>query len=50
MGCSDAHLESWGEFDMGWTQTSATLEMVKPVPGIFWRRLHRGPHPPRVQW
>jgi carboxypeptidase Q len=35
MGCSDAHLESWGEFGMGWTQTSASLEMVKPVPGIF---------------
>ena len=35
MGCSNAHLESWGEFGMGWTQLSASLDMVKPVPGIF---------------
>ena len=35
MGCSNAHLESWGEFGMAWTQVGASLEMVKPVPGIF---------------
>ncbi len=35
MGCSNAHLESWGEFGMAWTQLSALLDMVKPVPGIF---------------
>jgi len=35
MGCSNAHLESWGEFGMAWTQLSASLDMVKPVPGIF---------------
>jgi carboxypeptidase Q len=35
MGCSNAHLESWGEFGMAWTQISASLDMVKPVPGIF---------------
>jgi carboxypeptidase Q len=35
MGCSNAHQESWGEFGMAWTQLGASLEMVKPVPGIF---------------
>lgn len=35
MGCSNAHLESWGEFGMAWTQLNASLDMVKPVPGIF---------------
>jgi carboxypeptidase Q len=35
MGCSNAHLESWGEFGMSWTQLSASLDMVKPVPGVF---------------
>jgi hypothetical protein len=35
MGCSNAHLESWGEFGMAWTQLSASLDMLKPVPGIF---------------
>ena len=35
MGCSNAHLESWGDFCMAWTQISASLEMVKPVPAVF---------------
>ncbi len=35
MGCSNAHLESWGEFGMAWTQLSSSLDMVKPVPGVF---------------
>jgi carboxypeptidase Q len=35
MGCSNVHLESWGEFGMAWTQLSASLDMVTPVPGIF---------------
>lgn len=35
MGCSNAHLEEWGEFGMAWTQTAASLEIVTPVPGIF---------------
>ena len=35
MGCSNAHLESWGEFGMSWTQISASLALVKPVPGVF---------------
>jgi len=35
MGCADAHLESWGEFGMAWTQVGAGLEMVKPDPAVF---------------
>jgi hypothetical protein len=35
MGCTNAHLESWGEFGMGWTQLGASLAMVKPSPGVF---------------
>ncbi len=35
MGCSNAHLESWGEFGMAWTQLRASLDLVKPVPGVF---------------
>ena len=35
MGCSNAHLESWGEFGMAWTQHSASLSLVKPSPTVF---------------
>ncbi|ADW70619.1 peptidase M28 [Granulicella tundricola MP5ACTX9] len=35
MGCANAHLESWGEFGMGWTQKGASLEMMKPGPAVF---------------
>jgi carboxypeptidase Q len=35
MGCADAHLESWGEFGMAWTQEGAGLELVKPDPAVF---------------
>lgn len=35
MGCSNAHLESRGDFGMAWTQLGASLDMVKPVPGVF---------------
>lgn len=35
MGCSNVHLESWGEFGMAWTQQSASLDMVKPIPAVF---------------
>ncbi len=35
MGCADAHLESWGEFGLGWTQLSASLSMVTPGSGTF---------------
>ena len=35
MGCSKAHLESWGEFGLGWTQLSASLSIVSPGSGTF---------------
>ena len=35
MGCSNAHLESWGEFGMAWTQHGASLALVKPSSGVF---------------
>jgi carboxypeptidase Q len=35
MGCSNAHLESWGEFGLGWTQLSASLSIVTPGSGTF---------------
>jgi carboxypeptidase Q len=35
MGLANAHLESWGEFGMGWTQIGAGLELVKPDPAVF---------------
>jgi hypothetical protein len=35
MGCANAHLESWGEFGMAWTQIGAGLELVKPDPAVF---------------
>ena len=35
MGCANAHLESWGEFGMAWTQNAASLAMVKPAPSVF---------------
>ncbi|MBE7181010.1 MAG: M20/M25/M40 family metallo-hydrolase, partial [Terriglobus roseus] len=35
MGCSNAHLESWGEFGMAWTQRGASLTMVKPSAAVF---------------
>jgi hypothetical protein len=35
MGCGNAHLESWGEFGMAWTQIGASVELMKPAPGVF---------------
>ncbi len=35
MGCTNAHLEDWGEFGMGWEQEASTLRMVGPEPGVF---------------
>ncbi|HZU23129.1 MAG TPA: M28 family peptidase [Terriglobales bacterium] len=30
MGCSNAHLEDWGEFGMGWQQLNAWVRMTSP--------------------
>ena len=35
MGCSNAHLESWGEFGMGWQQLNAWVRMVSPDTAVF---------------
>jgi carboxypeptidase Q len=35
MGCADAHLESWGEFGMGWRQISTSVDMVTPDNAVF---------------
>jgi carboxypeptidase Q len=35
MGCSNAHLEDWGEFGMGWQQLNTWLRMVSPDTAVF---------------
>jgi len=35
MGCSNAHLEDWGEFGMGWQQRNTWIRMVSPDTAIF---------------
>ncbi|MGC2110333.1 MAG: M20/M25/M40 family metallo-hydrolase [Candidatus Korobacteraceae bacterium] len=35
MGCSNAHLEDWGEFGMGWQQLNTWVRMSAPDPAVF---------------
>ena len=35
MGCSNAHLEDWGEFGMGWQQNNTWLRMALPDTAVF---------------
>ncbi len=35
MGCSNAHLEDWGEFGMGWQQLNAWTRMSAPDTAVF---------------
>jgi carboxypeptidase Q len=35
MGCSNAHLESWGDFGLGWRQISTAVDMVTPDTAVF---------------
>ena len=35
MGCSNAHLEDWGEFGMGWQQINTWARMTSPDIGVF---------------
>ncbi len=35
MGCSNAHLEDWGEFGMGWQQRNTWVRMVSPDAAVF---------------
>jgi carboxypeptidase Q len=35
MGCTNAHLDSWGDFGMGWRQISTSVDMVTPDTAVF---------------
>jgi carboxypeptidase Q len=35
MGCSNAHVEDWGEFGMGWRQLNAWVRMSAPDTAVF---------------
>src|SRR6516164_10185816 len=35
MGCSDAHLEDWGEFGMGWQQLNTWVRMTSPDTAVL---------------
>src|ERR1700734_3988401 len=35
MGCSNAHLEDWGEFGMGWQQLNTWVRMTEPDTAVF---------------
>lgn len=35
MGCSNAHLEDWGEFGMGWRQLNTWVRMTEPDTAVF---------------
>jgi hypothetical protein len=35
MGCSDAHLEDWGEFGFGWQQLNTWTRMTSPDTAVF---------------
>ena len=35
MGCTNAHLEDWGEFGMGWRQLNSWVRMSSPDTAVF---------------
>jgi len=35
MGCANAHLESWGEFGMGWRQRNVWVRMTAPDAAVL---------------
>lgn len=49
MGCSNVHLEDWGEFGMGWEQLNAWVRMTAPDTAVFiaqaapWSPATKGP-------
>ena len=49
MGCSNAHLEDWGEFGMGWEQVNTWIRMTAPDKAVFiaqaapWSPATKGP-------
>jgi carboxypeptidase Q len=56
MGCSNAHLEDWGEFGMGWRQQNAWVRMSEPDTAVFigqalpWSPSSHGPIHGRAVW
>jgi carboxypeptidase Q len=35
MGCANAHLETWGDFGMGWRQIATSVDMATPDTAVF---------------
>jgi len=56
MGLSNAHLEDWGEFGMGWRQLNTWVRMVAPDTAVFiaqalpWSPSSHGPINGRAVW
>jgi len=56
MGCSNAHLEDWGEFGMGWRQLNTWVRMSAPDTAVFiaqampWSPSSKGPVNGQAVW
>ena len=56
MGCSNAHLEDWGEFGMGWRQLNTWVRMSAPDTAVFiaqalpWSASSHGPVSGSAVW
>src|SRR3954465_9153582 len=56
MRCSNAHLEDWGEFGMGWRQLNPWVRMSEPDTAVFiaqalpWSPSSKGPIHGRAIW
>src|SRR2546423_1743603 len=56
MGCSNAHLEDWGEFGMGWQQLNTWVRMTAPDTAVMiaqaspWSPATNGPVTAPVTW
>jgi carboxypeptidase Q len=56
MGCTNAHLEDWGEFGMGWQQLNTWLRMSSPDTAVFiaqaspWSPATKGPLSGSAVW
>jgi Peptidase family M28 len=56
MGCSNAHLEDWGEFGMGWEQLNTWVRMTSPDKAVFiaqaapWSPATKGPVSGAAVW
>jgi carboxypeptidase Q len=56
MGCTNAHLEDWGEFGMGWQQLNTWVRMTSPDTAVFiaqaapWSPATKGPMTAPAVW